>query len=164
MLAQSAELVALETGSRYTFRDWPNAEVPQVAAGVYTIWHADTFVYVGMSGRGLTSEAIQGHRSAAARGKGLFSRLNSHASGRRSGDQFCLYICDRFVLPSLSREQIEQVAAGILSLDQRTREYVHEHLSYRFVEVASGREALNLEAAVKRGALQAGPPLLNPLP
>ena len=41
----------------YSFRDWPNSAVPTFGAGVYTIWHQDSrFIYVGMSGRGITSE------------------------------------------------------------------------------------------------------------
>ena len=35
--------------------------------------------------------------------KWLWTRLGSHASGRRSGDQFNVYICDRFVVPALTR-------------------------------------------------------------
>ena len=34
--------------------------MPKAAAGVYTIWDSDTFVYVGMSGRGLSREARDG--------------------------------------------------------------------------------------------------------
>ena len=37
--------------------------------------------------------------------KGLWTRLNSHAIGRSSGDQFCVYACDRFVVPHLSDHQ-----------------------------------------------------------
>jgi hypothetical protein len=32
--------------------------VPKVAAGVYTVWEDDRLIYVGMSGRALTSEDI----------------------------------------------------------------------------------------------------------
>lgn len=116
-----------------------------------------------MSGRSLSEDAIRAHRAAQASGKGLFSRLNSHASGRRSGDQFCIYVCDRLVLPNLNTEQIAQIAAGELSLDRLTRQYIHEHLSYRFVETINGAAARELEAAVRRGALVAGQPFLNPL-
>ena len=31
------------------------------------------------------------------RAKDVFGRLASHASRRRSGDLFCVYLCDRFV-------------------------------------------------------------------
>ncbi len=40
------------TGPACRFSDWPNAEVPRRAAGVYTIWRQEEFIYVGMSGRG----------------------------------------------------------------------------------------------------------------
>jgi len=52
--------------------------------------------------------------------KDLWTRLNSHASGRRSGDQFCVYVCDRFVVPALSVAQQAQIAEGRLALDKLT--------------------------------------------
>ena len=36
---------------RIAFQDWPNSEIPKVAAGVYVIWHRDQLIYCGMSGR-----------------------------------------------------------------------------------------------------------------
>ncbi len=72
---------------------------------------------------------------------GLFSQLNSHASGRRSGDQFCVYVSDRFVLPTLSADQIREIAAGRLSLDALIRDYVRQRLSYRFVETSDAATA-----------------------
>ena len=69
---------------------------------VSAVWNrAGHFIYVGMAGRGET---------AAARGLGPFGRLNSHASGRRSGDQFCVYICDRLEVERLV--QRGELAAG----------------------------------------------------
>ena len=134
--------------------DWPVVAVPRSGAIVYTVWNrSGQFIYVGMAGRGETS---------AARGSGPFGRLNSHASGRRSGDQFCVYVCDRLVLPTL-RDRIEDVAAGKLSLDGATREYVRTELGFRMVHVTDGREALQVERMVQRGALVAGRPFLNPL-
>jgi hypothetical protein len=51
------QLADLAHGSAYSFRDWPNSAVPMFGAGVYTIWHNDgRFIYVGMSGRGMTIE------------------------------------------------------------------------------------------------------------
>ena len=35
--------------------------------------------------------------------RGVRDRLDSHRSGRRSGDQFAVYVCDRLVLQTLSQ-------------------------------------------------------------
>jgi hypothetical protein len=78
------------------FADWPNNAVSTFGAGVYTIWHKDgRFIYAGMSGRGITTETSRRNTP-----QGIYTRLQSHASGRRSGDQFCVYVADRLVLPS----------------------------------------------------------------
>ena len=154
---------ALNRGPLHRFADWPNDAVPQVAAGVYTIWRGNALLYVGMAGRSLTSDDVARQRSDSARGKGLFSRLNSHASGRRSGDQFCVYVADRLILPTLARHQIEAIARGELALDGLTRAYIREHLTYRFAEASGGVEAREWEATIRRGALSSGGPLLNPL-
>jgi hypothetical protein len=82
-------------GPMHWFSDWPIGEVPQAGSLVYTIWdRSDAFVYVGISGRTV---------SVSAKSKGPLGRLASHASGRRSGDQFLIYVCDgadRLTLPS----------------------------------------------------------------
>jgi hypothetical protein len=153
---------SLEEGPRHRFSDWPSQAVPKVAAGVYTIWDDDNFIYVGMAGRGLAAEHIDAP-DEPVKAKGLVTRLNSHATGRRSGDQFCVYICDRFIVPHLSAEQQAQLADGTLSLDALTRRLIHERYEYRFVTTASGAEALALEREVQRGGLTAGKPFLNPL-
>jgi hypothetical protein len=51
----------LSRGPVYSFADWPNPSVPAFGAGVYTIWHNDgRFIYVCMSGRGITAETVAG--------------------------------------------------------------------------------------------------------
>ena len=52
-------------------------------------------------------------------------------------------------------------ANGQLSLDALTRQYIHDHLSYRLVVTEDGKSALSLERQVQQGAL-GEPPLLNP--
>lgn len=153
----------LEDGPVYRFHDWPNALLPEVAAGVYTIWREEALIYAGMAGRGFTAEIISGHRAAKVRNKGLRSRLESHWSGRRSGDQFCVYVADRLVLSTLSSEQITAIAAGELKLDALVRMYVHAHLTYRFCELPDSKSAEALEREVRQAALGAGAPFLNPL-
>ena len=154
-------LSVLETESTYLFSDWPHESVPRIAAGVYTIWEDTNLIYVGMAGRGLTAEHIAAP-DEPRKAKGLWSRLNSHASGRRSGDQFCVYVCDRFVVPRLLPNQQAEIGAGDLSLDKLTRQYIHDHFAYRYVETKDGSQALALEREIQAGALGAGKPFLNP--
>ena len=156
-------LRSLEHATEHRFSDWPNELVPTVAAGVYTVWESDRFLYVGMAGRNLTSATVEGFRASGdKRRRGLADRLRSHASGRRSGDQFCVYICDRLVLPVLTSDQVEKIATADLSLDRLTKDYIRSHLSYRFIEVPSGKDAFAIEREVQAGALSAGRPWLNP--
>jgi hypothetical protein len=148
----------LARGTIYSFSDWPNSTVPTFAAGVYTIWHKDRrFIYVGMSGRGITADTV--HRNTP---QGIYTRLQSHASGRRSGDQFCVYVADRLVLPALSQDDIGAIASGRHQMDAFMRRYIHENLGYRFVLVADGSVAYAIEKAIKRSEWEHGRPLLNP--
>jgi predicted house-cleaning noncanonical NTP pyrophosphatase (MazG superfamily) len=156
-------LEPLEFGPRYRFADWPNLELPMVAAGVYTVWEGDEFVYVGFAGMKLTARDIA-QANSPKKAIGLRDRLNNHASGARSGDQFCVYICDRFVLEALSEDDRDAIHQGDLRLlNVRTRQHIRERYDYRFVLTPDGKAARVLERAVQRGALTVGRPLLNPL-
>jgi hypothetical protein len=148
----------LGRGATHSFANWPNPSVPTFGAGVYTIWHKDRrFIYIGMSGRGITTETIRRNTP-----QGIYTRLQSHASGRRSGDQFCVYVADRLVLPTLTRTDIADIASGRHQMDAFVRRCTHENLSYRFVVLPDGAAAYALEAAIKSGEWEHGRPLLNP--
>ena len=137
------ERLGPESGEAAPFSAWSVESVSR-APGVYTIWRRDEFVYVGMAGD-------------------LRTRLRSHASGRRSGDQFNLYVCDRYVVPHLATDELTALAAGDRSLDDRTKAYVRTHLGFRYVETPSVVEARLLEAEIREHGLAAhGRPLLNP--
>jgi hypothetical protein len=47
---------ALQDGPVFEFAAWPSGQGPRRAAGVYTVWRGDEFIYAGMSGRGAQSE------------------------------------------------------------------------------------------------------------
>ncbi len=156
-----SDVTGLFEGPLFLFDDWPTGDVPDVAAGVYTIFEGSTFLYVGMSGRAATGADIS---EATQRGKRkfLWTRLNAHASGRRSGDQFCVYVDDRLVLPILSADDRTAISEGDRSFDSFVRSYVRSHLSFRWMATVDGAQALELEDDVRRG--HHGPqPLLNPL-
>jgi hypothetical protein len=155
MMATDPGPTSLFAGSMHWFADWPDGNVPRAGAIIYTIWdRAGRFLYVGMSGRGFAP----GTKSKG--GKGPWGRLNSHASGRRSGDQFCIYVCDRLVLPRLAN-RLRDIADGTLSLDNETRAYIRAELGYRWVACQSGAEALAVERAIQLGGGSVGVPLLN---
>ena len=111
----------------HRFADWPNRDVPKGKPGVYLIYHEDRWIYIGMSF------------------KNLQSRLSSHASGRRSGDQFCVYVGDRLVMSKLSIDQMKGVFSGEYSLDDAIKEFVRSQLSYRYLLVADDPTARALE-------------------
>src|SRR5690348_11744730 len=96
----SDALRSLEDGQPHRFSDWPDGGVPaQNAAGAYTIWAGGRYIYAGMAGRNGVG--------------GLYSRLDSHCrTGRRSGNQFLVYVADRFVLKTLTAEQLGGIADG----------------------------------------------------
>lgn len=148
----------LLTAPRYRFRDWrSDGKVPDAVVGVYAVWRDDgEFVYVGMAGRSIASVQRGGRR-------GLWGRLNSHQGGRLSGDQFCVYIANRFVIPRLQPDQLPLFASGDLRLDTLTRQYIHEHLSYSFVILDSPEAAFRMERAARMGHALGVKPTLNPL-
>lgn len=144
-------------GPIHWFADWPTGDVPRSGALVYTIWdRGGAFIHVGMSGRG-----YQGGPESNGKA-GPWGRLDSHASGRRSGDQFCVYVADRLVLPTL-HNRVAEIADGSVSLDGIVREYIRANLGFRWAPVESGAAALALERSLQRGEFGCGRPLLNPI-
>ena len=132
----------LARAPKQRFATWSGANV-KADVGVYAIWD-QRLLYVGMV-------------------ENLRNRLNSHASGRRSGDQFCVYVFDRLVLPVLSADEIRKAAEGQISLDAKVRDYVRTHCSYSLVTTANKADAQSLERGVRRGDPPFGKPLLKPL-
>lgn len=140
--------------------------------GVYTIWwHTDhrpahagsgPFVYVGIAGCKPKAKPDESTPGRSKGRKGLWDRLRTHASGLRSGDQFCVYVADRIVLPMLTPEELEAVAAGTFSIDRRVRSYVAEHLAFRWVETPDAETTRAIEVMLRRGQWEHGRPFLNP--
>ena len=61
--------------------------------------------------------------------------MASHAFGRRSGDQFCVYIHDYFVIPVLVKNGCFKPTRGILN--KLTKNYIQTNLNYRFLDFES---------------------------
>lgn len=144
---------------RYRFSDWPNTRIPFITAGVYAIWDAERLIYCGMSGR-----EIEKYKYSNSKKKyGLINRLHSHASGRLSGDQFCVYVANRIVIPSLNPEILKQFRDGSINLDKLTKKYVHEHLDYQYALLDGSSEAFAAENLCRDGTVFGVKPHLNPL-
>lgn len=157
-MSTEAAIADLETGKLFPFADWPNEEIPRVSVGVYTVWLGEQLIYVGYSGRNLRPHEIK----AAKKPKGLLTRLKSHRTGLRNDDQFCLYVCDRFIIPGLDTETQQRLANGELLLDGLTRKFIRGKLSYRFITTEGSEAARRIESQIREGFLNAGKPLLNP--
>ena len=75
-----------------SFSDNYKKHVPSYGSIVYTVWDLENkFIYVGIGGT---------QRKPVAK-RDPQSRIKEHSSGRRSGDQFCIYVHDFFVLPNI---------------------------------------------------------------
>jgi hypothetical protein len=81
----------------------------------------------------------------------LVTRLASHASGRLSGEQFCVYVANRLVVPQLTADQLPQFASEDLRLDALTKKYIHVHLLYSYRVVETAAEAFSLEMSCRKG-------------
>ncbi|MDH5933774.1 hypothetical protein [Vibrio splendidus] len=120
------------------------------------IWHGEQLIYCGMSGRQIEKNS---HKPKF----GLITRIQSHASGRLSVDQFFGYIANCLVIPSLKPSEPPRFASGDLKLDSLTKEYIHQHLEFQYVVVDTSEGAYKQEDKARSGEILGQLPLLNPL-
>ena len=129
-----------------SFRDDHTEYIPEYGSIIYTVWDSDEkFIYVGVGGVGKRKDPR--------------SRINQHRNGGRSGDQFCVYIQDYFIIPDLLKKNHPKIQKG--SLDKMTKDYIQKHLSYRFVTIKNIKrtELINVEEKIKRGVFGFPPPV-----
>ncbi|WP_081180304.1 hypothetical protein [Colwellia sp. PAMC 21821] len=143
---------------RFKFSDWPNRDILAVAAGVYAIWHGDELIYCGMSGREI-EKAVKENKKKY----GLITRLNSHAQGRLSGNQFCVYVANRLVIPTLTTNDLSKFSTGEYKLDYMTKSYIRDNFEYQYIIVDTSSEAYSIEDKARSGEVFNQKPLLNPI-
>jgi hypothetical protein len=125
-----------------SFDEDPRKYIPNKGSIIYTVWDREgNFIYVGISG---LQKSIEKRNPQ--------SRMVSHASGRRSGDQFCVYIHDYFVIPELIKNSSFEPSRGIL--DKLTKNYIQSNLNYRFLAFESNDSEVVVRKLEKR--IQAG--------
>ena len=132
------------------FSEDPRKFIPKQGSIIYSVWDKeDTFIYIGISGLQKSLEK-----------RNPLSRMISHCSGLRSGDQFCVYIHDFYVIPKIIESRQYQASKGLL--DKLTKEYIHKNLSYRFKSFNSDNSdeiVRKLESKIKSGVLGMSPVL-----
>jgi hypothetical protein len=109
------------------------------------------FIYIG----------IGGLSGANAKSRDPRSRIRQHTQGRRSGDQFCIYIQDFYVIPDLIRTDYTPKKGH---LDELVRNFIQSRLSFRFVVFQtddSDQIVRRLEREIQSGQRQNRLPTIN---
>jgi hypothetical protein len=102
-----------------------------------------------MAGREFDKSIVAGDVKA-----GVINRLDSRASGRLSGDQFCVYVANQ--MP----EQLALFKSGQLTLE--TDDEIHRRVRDHFAVASSRKDAFEVERAFRDGSLPRKRPRLNP--
>ena len=127
-------------------------DVPSWGSIIYTVFLDSTeYIYVGIGG--LAGKTAQDRNPR--------SRIIQHSQGRRSGDQFCIYIQDFFVIPQLIGKDYTPKKGY---LDQLTKEFIQSRLTYRYLVIQtedSDVEVRRMERELQRDLHGHGNPRLN---
>lgn len=119
---------------------------------IYTVFlDQSEYIYVGIGG--LAGKTVKDRNPR--------SRILQHSQGRRSGDQFCIYIQDFYVIPELIGSKYTPKKGY---LDQLTKDFIQSRLSYRYLVVQtedSDQVVRRLERELQRDQHGYGVPLLN---
>lgn len=100
-------------------------DIPEYGSIIYAVFlDKSEFIYVGIGGLSGKSVTDRNPRS----------RIRQHTQGTRSGDQFCIYIQDFYVLPTLIGQAYTPVKGY---LDKLTKEFIQTRLTYRYYVVQS---------------------------
>lgn len=125
--------------------------IPDFGSIIYTVFLDKTeFIYVGIGG--LAGNNVNDRNP---------SRIRQHSQGNRSGDQFCIYIQDFYVLPELLGKEYSPKKGY---LDQLTKEFIKNRLSYRYFVIQSDdshKAVRHLEREIQSGRFGHPLPKLN---
>ena len=123
-------------------------DIPEFGSIIYTVFlDRKEFIYVGIGG-------LSGKKDPR-------SRIRQHTSGLRSGDQFCIYFQDFYVIPLLF---IQPYIPKKGHLDQLTKEFIQKRLSYRYMifqDEDSDKVVRKLEKELQTNLHGHGMPKLN---
>jgi hypothetical protein len=137
-------------------------DLPAVAAGAYTLWESDRLLYVGAAGDNWTASEAARHRRAGAP-RGLYPRLQAHASGKRRGNAFCIALWDRLLRLETTQNDRQTLGIDFPSPEAAIRVFLSDRCFYRFQVLDDAPLIRRVVIMIRRGCLSAGKPLLNPL-
>ena len=99
------------------------SDIPSWGSIIYTVFLDNSeYIYVGIGG--LAGKTAQDRNPR--------SRIMQHSQGRRSGDQFCIYIQDFYVIPAIISKPYEPKKGY---LDTLTKEFIQSRLTYRYIVI-----------------------------
>jgi len=99
--------------------------IPEFGSILYTVFlDRKEFIYVGIGG--LSGKSVKERNPR--------SRIIQHSQGRRSGDQFCIYIQDFYVIPYIIDKPYEPKKGY---LDTLTKDFIQSRLTYRYLVIQS---------------------------
>ncbi len=126
--------------------------IPEYGSILYTVFlDSKEFIYVGIGG--LSGKSVKERNPR--------SRIIQHAQGRRSGDQFCIYIQDFYVIPLLF---VDKYVPKKGYLDELTKEFIQKRLTYRYIVFQtddSDKVVRKLEREIQSNEHGHGLPKLN---
>jgi hypothetical protein len=127
-------------------------DIPEYGSILYTVFlDRREFIYVGIGG--LSGKSVKDRNPR--------SRITQHTQGRRSGDQFCIYIQDFYVIPLLIGNTYVPKKGY---LDTLTKEFIQKRLTYRYLVVQtddSDKVVRRLEKELQTNTHGHGVPKLN---
>lgn len=117
-------------------------DIPAHGSIIYTVFlDKSEFIYFGIGG--LSGKTVLDRNPQ--------SRIRQHTQGTRSGDQFCIYIQDFYVLPTLIGQPYTPLKGN---LDRLTKESIQTRLTYRYTVIQSD-DSIEVVRRIER-ELQAG--------
>lgn len=153
-----SQINTLKQSRKMKFVDWDKEKkkIPIDVSGIYIIWKDTDFIYAGMAGV-KTNKGSSSSKTSKKRPKGLLRRLGKHTTGNRGGNLFCVYVSDRFIVPSLTNKEVKELEQGELKLDGQNgkiRNYIRTNFTFQYLITKDDKTARELEQALKKGRNQ----------
>jgi hypothetical protein len=150
-------LEALESGPAFRLGELAASPCSR-STGVYTLWDEGVFLYVGIA-------RVDPSETTNPQAEGIKGRLNTYRRSRLTND-FPVKVFLRFIVPRLTQEQLNELGAGHLGMDEMgrlTRRHIDERITFRAFECEK-ESALALEKQIRKTGLpHCGVPAFNPL-